>query len=52
MSYTREDKEAHERVMAALRDMTSEQLFQTLVDAGIYTADGRLTPEYGGDGED
>ena len=36
------------RVSESLRQMTSDELFQLSVDAGIHRPDGRLTPEYGG----
>ena len=36
----------HKRIMAELRGMSREELFQTLVDAGIYTQDGELTEPY------
>lgn len=41
------------RLMARLRKMTPDELFQTLVDAGIYTPDGQLTEHYrdGGSGK-
>ncbi|PWU14705.1 MAG: hypothetical protein C5B50_16780 [Verrucomicrobia bacterium] len=39
---------AHERALKATRKMTPEQAFESLVRAGIYTRDGKLTPRYGG----
>lgn len=41
----------HARLMAELRAMTPDELFQTLVDAGIYTPDGQLTEHYRDDGD-
>ena len=38
-----------EQILEDLRKMTPEERFQTKVDAGIYTQDGRLRKEYGGD---
>jgi len=38
--------EVHKRIMRKIRGMSREQLFQTLVDAGIYTQDGELTEPY------
>jgi hypothetical protein len=40
--------ESHRKVLDQLDKMTSKQIFQTLIDSGIYTADGKLTKEYGG----
>ncbi len=39
---------AHERALKRLDTLTPEEGFQTLVKAGIYTVDGKLTPRYGG----
>ncbi|HEX2568672.1 MAG TPA: hypothetical protein VH877_03865 [Polyangia bacterium] len=34
--------EAHARLMERWSKMTSAEIFQTIVDAGIYTPDGEL----------
>lgn len=39
---------AHERALKRLDRMTAEEGFATLVKAGIYTPDGKLSPRYGG----
>jgi len=39
---------AHERALKRTREMTAEERFASLVRAGIYTRDGKLTPRYGG----
>jgi hypothetical protein len=39
---------AHERALKKVRQMTSKEGFESLVRAGIYTRDGKLTPRYGG----
>jgi hypothetical protein len=36
----------HQAAIAKLRDMSSKQLFNVAVSAGIYTQDGKLTPPY------
>lgn len=36
------------RVVERARSMTTEELFQSMVRSGIYTAEGQLAPEYGG----
>jgi hypothetical protein len=41
-----ENAEAHDRALAKLRDMSTADFKSTLVRAGIYTADGKLAPEY------
>jgi C-terminal processing protease CtpA/Prc len=41
--------EVHERIMAKLKRMTPHEIFLTLVDAGIYTPEGKLTERYGGE---
>ena len=38
--------EAHGKVMRRLKRMTTRQLRQTLIDAGICTPDGELTEHY------
>ena len=38
----------HKRVLDHVRKMTPEEGFKELVASGIYTADGKLTKEYGG----
>jgi hypothetical protein len=39
---------AHERALKRLDRMTPQEGFETLVKAGIFTPDGRLSPRYGG----
>ena len=39
---------AHERALKRTRKMTAREGFESLVRAGIYTRDGKLTPRYGG----
>jgi len=39
---------AHERALKRVQTMTSRERFASLVRAGIYTRDGKLTPRYGG----
>jgi hypothetical protein len=39
---------AHERALKRVRKMTPKEGFESLVRAGIYTRDGKLTPRYGG----
>jgi hypothetical protein len=38
--------EAHARLMERWSKMTSAEIFQTIVDAGIYTPDGELAEPY------
>lgn len=40
--------QAHERALKHVQKMTAEEGFESLVRAGIYTRDGKLTPRYGG----
>jgi hypothetical protein len=40
--------EPHKRLMVRLRKMTPEELFQSAVEAGIYTKKGKLTKRYSG----
>jgi hypothetical protein len=47
--YGPDDAEGHRRFMEDLRAMTPKEFFQTLVDAGVYTPDGHLTPPYADD---
>lgn len=44
-----EEYRFHKRVMEKIRNMSSEEKFQTLVDTGIVNEDGELTERYGGD---
>lgn len=37
---------AHERLLARLAKMSAEEIFQTMIDAGIYTRDRKLTKAY------
>jgi hypothetical protein len=39
---------ANELALKRTRQMTQEERFESLVRAGIYTRDGKLTPRYGG----
>jgi hypothetical protein len=39
---------AHERALKKTREMTAREGFESLVRAGIYARDGKLTPRYGG----
>lgn len=34
------------RVLQRMRELTPEERFQNMVDAGIFTQDGKLTPIY------
>jgi len=40
--------EAHERALKHVQKMTAQEGFESLVRAGIYTRDGKLTTRYGG----
>jgi hypothetical protein len=39
---------AHERALKRLDKMTPQEGFESLVNAGIFSPDGRLSPRYGG----
>jgi hypothetical protein len=39
---------AHERALKRVGKMSDQEGFASLVRAGIYTPDGKLTPRYGG----
>ncbi len=39
---------AHKRALKQWSRMTTEDQFASLVEAGIYTSEGKLTPRYGG----
>jgi hypothetical protein len=39
---------ANERALKKVQKMTAKEGFESLVRAGIYTRDGKLTPRYGG----
>jgi len=39
---------AHERALKRTSKMSAREGFESLVRAGIYTAEGKLTPRYGG----
>jgi hypothetical protein len=43
------EQKALDRALAKLRAMAPDEFFQTLVHAGIYTPDGRLTAPYTSD---
>jgi len=45
------DREAYEQTMARLKSMTRQEFFQSLVDAGIYTPQGKLAERYAGGDE-
>jgi hypothetical protein len=38
----------HRHFLKVLDSMSSKELVQTMIDAGIYTKSGRLTKRYGG----
>jgi hypothetical protein len=42
------EKTMQERVIERLRKMASDERFDLMVKAGIYTRDGKLTPFYPG----
>ena len=44
-----EEYKRHERAMQKVRDMTTEEKLQTLIEVGIVNEDGELTKRYGGD---
>jgi len=46
--YGSELLEMHRRVLDRVGKMTKEEGFQSLVESGIYTPDGKLAKEYGG----
>ncbi|HZM02312.1 MAG TPA: hypothetical protein VFC44_04740 [Candidatus Saccharimonadales bacterium] len=39
---------AHQRALKRVSKMTAQEGFASLVEAGIYSADGKLMPRYGG----
>lgn len=43
------EAEAHRLALARVAKMSSAELLQRSVKAGVYTPDGKLTPEYGGE---
>lgn len=46
-----EETRRRRRVLAEMRRMSGEEIFQLAVRAGIYTEDGQLTPPYRDDAE-
>ena len=44
--YGKKNRETHERIMKFLSSASPEEIFQTAVNAGIYTPDGELTEQY------
>jgi len=46
-----EETRRRRRVLAEMRQMSVEEIFQLAVRAGIYTEDGQLTPPYRDDAE-
>lgn len=38
----------HRQMLEEFKQMSDEEKFQTMVDAGIYTKEGELTQRYGG----
>jgi hypothetical protein len=46
-----EDTRWRRRVLAKLRRLSPQELFEIAVEAGIYTPDGQLTPPYRDDAE-
>jgi hypothetical protein len=49
--YQPEDAAVHARIMAWLRQASQEEVFQSAVEAGIYSPDGRLLPPYAEESE-
>ena len=43
------DTKARREILAEMQKMSPEEIFQLAVRTGIYTPDGKLTPEYGGE---
>jgi len=41
-------RELHQRVLDRVRKMTPREGFQSLIESGIYTPDGKLAKEYRG----
>lgn len=46
-----EDTRQRRRALVELQKLSTEELFQVAVRAGIYTEDGQLAPPYRDDGE-
>ena len=46
-----EETRRRRRVLAEMEQLSAEEMFQLMVRAGIYTADGQLTPPYRDDAE-
>jgi len=46
-----EETRRRRRILAKMEQMSNEEIFQLCVRAGIYTADGQLTPPYRDDAE-
>jgi hypothetical protein len=46
-----EDTRRRRRVLARMQQMSDAEMFQLCVRAGVYTADGQLTPPYRDDAE-
>jgi hypothetical protein len=46
-----EETRRRRRVLAEMEQMSTEEIFQLMVRAGIYTADGQLTEHYRDDAE-
>jgi hypothetical protein len=46
-----EETRRRRRVLAEMEQLSTEEMFQLMVRAGIYTADGQLTPPYRDDAE-
>jgi hypothetical protein len=42
------EKSMQERVINRVRQMSSKELFELMISAGIYTRDGELTSHYRG----
>jgi hypothetical protein len=46
-----EETRRRRRVLAEMEQLSTEEVFQLMVRAGIYTVDGQLTPPYRDDAE-
>lgn len=46
VSRDRANAKAHRELLQRLKKMTPDQLFKSVVAAGIYTSDGELTARY------
>jgi hypothetical protein len=46
MTFRDEEAEKRQKVLDELKRMSSREVFEAAVEAGIYTPDGKLTPSY------